>query len=255
MHDWQSLKPIYIFCPKCGDRAWIAEDHSLHNDNSKVDSVTINGVNVIEDFVSQEEENSLILAIDSRKPWVESQEGRRKQDYGPKISFLKRKVSVGNFGGFPDFSVTLFERMSAKHPDLIQNFVPVEFCILEYTPQRGSYIRPHYDDTWIWGDRLITVNLLSDTALRLTKEFKIPPYEILIKMPSRSLIVIKGEARYDWHHSINRYDIKARRVALTWREFSDEIVADQEYRDFVTEVFSISNQIEPVTQATTDSNS
>lgn len=244
MSQWKSEKPIYFFCPECGNKAWIAESHNDHHEGSGIDSVLIDGVYVIRDFISEEEEKQLVNAVDTRKPWVPSQEGRRKQDYGPKVSFLKKKASVGNFGGFPDFAVRLFDRMHTNHSDLMNDFIPVEFCILEYTPERGSYIRPHYDDFWVWGDRLITVNLLSETILRLTKEFKIPPYEIAIRMPARSLIVIQGEARYDWHHGICRYDIRSRRVAMTWREFSNEIVHDEEYKDFVAEVFSIASQIE-----------
>lgn len=246
MTDWSHTKPKYIFCPKCGDKAWISDDHSLHLLSKVEDGVKIQGVHVFEDFISLDEEGQLVPLIDSKQPWQPSQEGRAKQDYGPKVSFLKRKVSVGNFGGFPDFAVSLFDRMQTNNSDLLGDFVPVEFCILEYTPERGSYIRPHFDDKWIWGDRLITVNLLSDTVLRLTREFKIPPYEILIRMPARSLLVINSEARYDWHHSINRYDIKSRRIAMTWREFSDEIVQDEEYKDFVMQVMTIANQMESV---------
>lgn len=242
MACWKSSKPIYIFCSSCSDKAWIEDDHNKHHQHSNVDHVDIRGVSVIEDFVSEIEENQLITSIDTREPWVPSQEGRSKQDYGPKVSFLKQKVSIGNFNGFPDFAVDLFSRMQLNYPKLFNDFVPVEFCILEYKPERGSYIRPHFDDKWIWGDRLITVNLLSETCLRLTREFNIPPYEIVIKMPARSLIVIQGEARYDWLHSINRYDIKSRRIAMTWREFSEEIVKDEEHRDFVSDVFNIAGQ-------------
>lgn len=246
---WRSQKPVYIFCSRCGNKAWIVDDHSKHNEQSGVDNINIVGVHVLDEFVTPCEEKSLISVIDTKKPWVDSQEGRRKQDYGPKVSFLKKKVAIGNFCGFPDFAMYLFNRMKIQHGHLLDKFIPVEFCILEYTPERGSYIRPHYDDIWIWGDRLITVNLGSDTALRLTKEFKIPPYEIIIKMPARSLIVIQGEARYNWHHSISRYDIKSRRIALTWREFSGEIISDPEHREFVDEVFSIANQVEiPLSQ-------
>lgn len=242
MANWGATKPIYIFCPECADTAWISDDHSRHNQSSEIDSVRIGGIHVVKDFISQDEEGQLVTLIDSRQPWVPSQEGRAKQDYGPKISFLKRKVSVGNFGGFPDFAVSLFNRMQETSPSILGDFVPVEFCILEYTPERGSYIRPHFDDKWIWGDRLITVNLLSETVLRLTREFNIPPFEIAIRMPARSLLVISGEARYDWLHSINRYDIKSRRIAMTWREFSDEIVKDEDYKDFVLQVLTIANQ-------------
>lgn len=242
MIEWKSSKPVYIFCPKCGDRAWLIEDHNQHHENSKIDFLPITGIFVIEDFVSQEEENQLIPLIDA-KQWVPSQEGRSKQDYGPKISFLKKRVSVGGFAGFPDFALHLFNRMQTNYSEVLGDFVPVEFCILEYKPERGSYIRPHFDDKWVWGDRLITVNLVSATVLRLTREFNIPPYEIVIKMPARSLLVIQGEARYDWLHSINKYDIKSRRIAMTWREFSEEIVKDEQYKDFVTEVFLIANQV------------
>lgn len=241
MTDWVSSKPIYIFCQACGNKAWISENHEQH-DGSQTSWVSIEGVFVGENFISEEEERQLVPIIDSRQPWVPSQEGRSKQDYGPKVSFLKKKASVGNFGGFPDFAVNLMNRMQVQHPKMLGDFVPVEFCILEYTPERGSYIRPHYDDKWIWGDRLITVNLLSATTLRLTREFKTPPFEILIRMPARSLIVIQGEARYDWHHSIRRYDIRSRRIAMTWREFSDEILHEDEYREFVGEVFAIASQ-------------
>lgn len=246
MQDWKSHKPVYYFCSSCGNKAWTQEDHKLHHERYGIDSVCIEGVTVILEFITELEENLYIQAIDSRKPWIESQEGRRKQDYGPKVSFLKRKASVGNFGGFPDFAVDLFARMLCNHSKLLQDFVPVEFCILEYTPSRGSYIRPHYDDFWIWGDRLITVNLLSDTILRLTKEFHVPPYEIFIRMPARSLVVIQGEARYEWYHGINRYDIKSRRVAMTWREFGQEILEDDSYKSFVDETFSIANQVEKI---------
>lgn len=235
---YKSTKPIYIFCPDCGDKAWIQNCHSLHNEISGIDKIDIGGVFLVKDFISTEEEKQLVSSIDTSSPWVPSQEGRAKQDYGPKVSFLKRKVSLGNFAGFPNFANSLFHRMQINYPDLFNDFVPVEFCLLEYTPERGSYIRPHFDDKWIWGDRLITINLLSDTILRLTREFNIPPYEIAINMPARSLLVLKGEARYDWHHSINRYDIRARRIAMTWREFSTEIVEEKEHHDFIEEVFS-----------------
>lgn len=234
-------KLIYYFCPYCGDRAWLNEDHSLHHKNSTIDYIDINGVTVVHEVVNHDEENKLTSAIDKAKQWVISQEGRRKQDYGPRVNFLARKVSLGNFNGFPLFARNLLTRIQQNHEEALGDFIPVEFCILEYTLQRGSYIRPHYDDKWIWGDRLVTVNLLSETILRLTKEFNLPPYEIAIKMPARSLVIISGEARYDWHHSINKYDIKSRRIAMTWREFSTEVIYDPNYSKFVGDVFKIAS--------------
>eukprot|EP00920_Eleutheroschizon_duboscqi_P018068 GHVT01043194.1.p1 GENE.GHVT01043194.1~~GHVT01043194.1.p1 ORF type:complete len:676 (-),score=40.63 GHVT01043194.1:430-2457(-) len=45
------------------------------------------------------------------------------------------------------------------------DFHPVELCVLDYRSERGSFIPAHYDDAWLWGDRLVTVNLVSDVIL------------------------------------------------------------------------------------------
>lgn len=235
-------KLIYFYCPKCRNRAWLDKDHKIHNDDSGVDHIEIQGVAVIEDAIEFVEEDHFMTLIDTPNVWKQSQEGRCKQDFGPKVNFLAKKASVGDFAGFPLFAKNILRRFQTQHHDLLGDFVPVEFCILEYAPERGSYIRPHYDDTWIWGDRLVTLNLGSGTILRLTREFNIPPYEIAIDMPPRSLVVIYGDARYNWHHSIKRFDIKSRRIAMTWREFSQEIVADQQWSGFVKDVLSIANK-------------
>ncbi|VDP94903.1 unnamed protein product [Echinostoma caproni] len=47
-------------------------------------------------------------------------------------------------------------------------FDAVELCNLEYTSDRGACIVPHLDDVWLWGDRLITLNLCSPTVLCFT---------------------------------------------------------------------------------------
>lgn len=47
----------------------------------------------------------------------------------------------------------------------LRGFRPAELCNLDYSPARGSAIDPHMDDDWIWGERLVTLNLLSPTYL------------------------------------------------------------------------------------------
>lgn len=105
-----------------------------------------------------------------------------------------------------------------------------------FSPERGSSIDPHFDDFWIWGERLVTLNLLSTTVLTLTLPNS-NDYCIRIIVPPRSILVIygtlillnliikiilfrlfKGDARHLYHHSIYRSDIKDRRIAITYRE-------------------------------------
>lgn len=117
-------------------------------------------------FLSDDEENSLLKGIDNTT-WDLSQSGRRKQNFGPKCNFKKQKIQLGNFTGFPAFSKFVQEKF--KSVPILQNYRTIEQCSLEYNPERGASIDPHIDDCWIWGERIITVNLLADSVLTMTK--------------------------------------------------------------------------------------
>lgn len=111
-----------------------------------------------------------------------------------------------------------------KDYPVLKDFIPVELCNLEYTPERGSAIDPHFDDFWLWGERLVTLNLLSDSVLCMTKE-DLPNIEVHVPLTRRSLIVVYGPARTDWKHGIHRNDITQTRLAITLRELSSEFQA------------------------------
>ena len=135
------------------------------------------------------------------------------------MNFKKRKLKLDNFTGLPQFSKTLIERMWQQVPAL-SDFQPVELCNLEYIPERGSSIDPHFDDFWVWGERLVTLNLLSDSILTFSNGGH--DTEVAVPMPARSLIIVGGAARYKWKHAIKRQDIVSRRIAVTLRELAQE---------------------------------
>ena len=260
--EGQTVTKVYHFCRVCRDKAWIDSDHQNH---SKVtfpteaqanlssgacsdfipitgvfigeevvdacsDFIPITGVFIGKEVITPEEESSLIAAIDSGDKWIDSQSGRRKQDFGPKVNFKKKKIKWAEFHGFPAYLNQIFNRikkeLSSEVENVLENFDPIELCHLEYDPLRGSSIDPHFDDEWLWGERLVTLNYLSTTYLTLTR----PPgvensdlgVEMKIKLPPRSLLVLSKDARFKWMHSIKRSDIVSRRVASTWREATDE---------------------------------
>lgn len=133
-----------------------------------------------------------------------------------------------------------------RNYEILKDFFTIEQCFLEYDPNRGASIDPHIDDCWIWGERIVTVNLLADTVLSLIKyngepidrKYNLNCYYSLnnksddvqhstandvivhIPLPRRSLIVLSDEARYMWEHFILRNDIKSRRIAIAYREFT-----------------------------------
>ena len=106
------------------------------------------GAFVIENFVSAKEENELALYMDSGE-WISSQSGRRKQDFGPKANFKKKKAKMGTFHGLPKIMTPIFERINAAK-SFLGNYEPVECLFLEYLSENGAHIDPHFDDNWLW---------------------------------------------------------------------------------------------------------
>lgn len=245
----------YVFCPFCNKawQGWNASDYTKHP-NHNGNSIEYSGVYIDLNFLNEEEEKRLIEGIDGM-PWDLSQSGRRKQNFGPKCNFKKRKLQLGNFNGFPRFSKFVQEKF--EDVGILKDFQTIEQCSLEYTPEKGASIDPHIDDCWIWGERIVTVNLLSDSVLTMTyndqpnrynldcvkdypailncddgnenynkKPFKITlgnsdDYPVVrIPMPRRSLLVLYGAARYNWEHQVLREDVSERRVCLAYREFT-----------------------------------
>ncbi|XP_053187197.1 alpha-ketoglutarate-dependent dioxygenase alkB homolog 4 [Scomber japonicus] len=190
------------------------------------------GVFLWENFISEEEEEELIRSMD-QDVWNHSQSGRRKQDFGPKVNFKKKKVRFAGFSGLPASSRDLVLRMQ-RDPSLA-DFRPVEQCNLDYHPERGSAIDPHLDDSWLWGERLVTVNMLSDTVLTMSlrqcglhddgpTEEEEEEVHVAVRLPRRCLVVLFGEARHRWKHAIHRTDVQQRRVCSTYRELSQEFL-------------------------------
>ncbi|GCC38280.1 alpha-ketoglutarate-dependent dioxygenase alkB homolog 4 isoform X1 [Chiloscyllium punctatum] len=140
---------------------------AIGNDDSSLSGWTFPfpGVFLLDDFVNEEEETKLVNLMDNDE-WKPSQSGRKKQDYGPKVNFKKHKLKVGSFSGLPCFSHFLLNRM-IQYP-VLKSFLPVEQCNLDYRPERGSSIDSHFDDWWLWGERLVSLNLLSETILSMS---------------------------------------------------------------------------------------
>ncbi|XP_044261340.1 alpha-ketoglutarate-dependent dioxygenase alkB homolog 4 [Tribolium madens] len=243
----------YVYCPQC-NVAFPGWDSSPEHPDHHGAPIEFPGIYIQLDFLSPEEETKLMKGIDEM-PWDSSQSGRRKQNFGPKCNFKRNKLREGDFAGFPKFSEFVQEKF--REVPILRDFQTIEQCSLEYDPQRGASIDPHIDDCWIWGERIVTVNLLSDSVLTMTYNrknnyynlnlvetypavlnekgdwngtggcYKVKPFQndsfypvVRIPMPRRSLLVMFNSARYDWEHQILREDIGERRVCLAYREFT-----------------------------------
>ncbi|XP_017152391.1 alpha-ketoglutarate-dependent dioxygenase alkB homolog 4 [Drosophila miranda] len=272
--QFQQLEP-WSYCVQCErlysgwDTTAVQTDHQQHD---KAKGLPMPGVLVQEQFLSKDEGLQLMTELDALR-WDISQSGRRKQNFGPKTNFKKRKLQVGTFAGFPK-STEYVQRRFDEVP-LLRNFQTIEQCSLEYEPSKGASIDPHVDDCWIWGERVVTVNCLGDAVLTLTvyeeqqagkynldlvadyendllepllPEKQLSAYKgkvLRIPMPNLSLIVLYGPARYQFEHSVLREDVVERRVCIAYREFTPMYIAgaDQEKGDPVREKSQIFWQI------------
>ncbi|XP_064620505.1 alpha-ketoglutarate-dependent dioxygenase alkB homolog 4-like isoform X2 [Lineus longissimus] len=209
----------YIYCQDC-EKAWSDLNTLSSHPEHSGQSINFPGILIMNNFITEEEEQKLVQEIDEI-PWVDSQSGRRKQDFGPKVNFKKKKLKLQVFSGLAPFSRLLID--SIKQIEKLKDFIPVEQCQLEYVPERGSAIDPHFDDFWLWGEHLVTLNLVSGTYLSMTHDDK-PGVLVLVPMDRRSLITVFGPSRYEWKHGIRREDIRERRLAITFREFTPEFL-------------------------------
>jgi len=169
--QFQQLE-AWSYCIQCDllqpgwDTNHVQKDHENHK---KDEGLPLPGILVQEEFLSVDEGAQLIADLDDL-PWDISQSGRRKQNFGPKTNFKKRKLRLGSFAGFP--RTTEYVQRRFEDVPLLRGFQTIEQCSLEYEPSKGASIDPHVDDCWIWGERVVTVNCLGDSVLTLT------PYEV-----------------------------------------------------------------------------
>ena len=154
-----------IFCYKCNhiisSKNWNTFhvdtcDHcTVHNGST---AKRFNGVQIIPEFIDELEESELVNQLDLLE-WDTSQSGRRKQNFGPRANFKKRKTKAGeNFKGFP--LCTQFIQDRFKTVPSLEGYQTIEQCSIEYRPETGASIEPHIDDCWIWGERIVQLNML-----------------------------------------------------------------------------------------------
>ena len=189
------------------------------------------GVFLITDLFS-EEETLQILEEMNKQAWVDSQSGRKKQDYGPKINYKKRKVkNLKEDVCFPSYlDQTISPKLKSVNCPIVSltDFTIAEMGNLLYSPTNGSSIDPHIDDYWIWG-RIVGVNLKSDCCMTFSKEVEIDTndldnkirvlYEINVPIKKNDVYIMSGSSRYIWKHGIKRESIPSERIVVTLREF------------------------------------
>jgi alkylated DNA repair dioxygenase AlkB len=178
----------------------------------------IPGLHYLPEFIGPAREQELLAVID-RQPWL-TELRRRVQHYGYRYDYKGRKVTPEMYlGPLPDWARALAEELRLRG---LMPRTADQLIVNEYEPGQG--IAPHVDCVPCFADTIASLTLGSSCLMEFTHvktRAKIPLF-----LAARSLVVLTGEARYDWRHAIpgrksdqheGRSVARGRRVSLTFR--------------------------------------
>ena len=182
----------------------------------------IRGLQYVENYIDEYQHDWSLKWIDEHEhQWLDDLK-RRVQHYGFKYDYRARKVDMDmHIGELPEWLNRLSEKLYA---DGYMPEVADQVIVNEYEPGQG--ISSHIDCEPCFKDTIVSLSLGAGCVMNFTnksdKTKKIPVW-----LAPRSLVVLKGEARYEWLHGIaaRRWDEwdgekheRQRRVSLTFRK-------------------------------------
>ena len=185
-----------------------------------IEKKEIPGLWCMKNYITSERHDKLLAQVDEQV-WLDDIK-RRVQHYGFKYDYRARKVNYGmHIGELPEWLEELSKELywGKYMPE-----VPDQVIVNEYLPGQG--ISAHVDCEPCFKDTIVSLSLGSNCVMNFTNKLD-KAKRIPIWLEPRSLIIMKGEARYKWLHSIpargwdewegERHDRK-RRVSLTFRK-------------------------------------
>jgi alkylated DNA repair dioxygenase AlkB len=180
----------------------------------------ISGLVYIGDYINTNSQDLLLQWVD-QQAWLGDLK-RRVQHYGYKYDYKARRIDDNMYlGALP----RQLERLALKlHDDGWMPYLADQVIVNEYEPGQG--ISSHIDCEPCFDDTIISLTLGSGCIMNYTNKAE-RSQVIPIWLEPRSLIVMQGEARYQWLHSIparqkDEYNgqaiMRERRVSLTFRK-------------------------------------
>ena len=148
----------------------------------------IEGLTIIPDFITEEEEDELMHHIYD-KSW-DGTLRRRTQQYGWTYNY--RDHGVEKTKPLPDWIEFIQDKLQSE--GYIDN--PMEQLIInEYIPGQGIY---WHKDSFVFGEKILSISLGSACLFQLRR------YNLLqnIYLRPRTLVIMTGEARYKFQHGI-----------------------------------------------------
>jgi alkylated DNA repair dioxygenase AlkB len=181
-------------------------------------SASIPGLSVLDEWIDAEQERALLAAVDA-SPWRDDL-ARRVQHHGFRYDYRARSVDASmRLGDLPPWAAALADRIAREG---LAERAPDQVIVNEYQPGQG--ISRHVDCVPCFGPTVLSLSLASSCVMDLHAPDG--PEKIAVALRPRGLLVLTGEARSRWSHSIagRKSDLldgarvpRNRRVSLTFR--------------------------------------
>ena len=204
------------------------------------------GLYVIEDVITPKEEDHMFQNFKVRK-W-QNLSHRRVQHFGYRFIYGMNGVNKNkDFVDIPDYIKLPLKSenyKSFRNSENVENLKKSldgdnfdQITINEYKP--GSGIPPHVDSHAPFEEPIISVSLFSDIVMTF-KNLKTSE-EIHIFLPKRSALILTGEIRYLWNHTIASRKIdrvekellfRRTRLSLTYRMTKPKNLCICKYPEF-----------------------
>ena len=197
------------------------------------------GLIYIRNFITTEEEQMIVSRLDTDNSWSDMLL-RRVQHFGIEFDYFNKTVGKSAKEPFPEWASTLahkIERLindehslqSHESPCSNNQLISLEqLTCNEYLP--GVGISSHCDTHSAFGDFIPVVSLLTPITFDMVAGPEVTSSErkVSLWIEPRSLLIMSGESRYGWKHSISKRiadidpmnckTLRSRRISLTFRE-------------------------------------
>ena len=190
--------------------------HSLFETAKEIPN--IKGLAYVPDYITVEQEEELLAAIDTQV-WS-SELKRRVQHYGYKYDYKARTVDQNQYlGNLPGWLNPVAQRL---HTEGYFQRDPDQVIVNEY--EVGQGISAHTDVVSAFGSTITSLSLGSGCVMQFSNPDTSEKHDIYLD--PRSLVIMSGDARYKWKHAIpaRKSDVvdgvkceRSRRVSLTYR--------------------------------------
>jgi alkylated DNA repair dioxygenase AlkB len=155
----------------------------------------IAGLTLMDNFITAKEHDDLLRSIQQQR-WS-TQLSRRVMQFGWAYSYSRTAA-------FPDKTTPIPDFMQPVCNQLVESkwfsVPPDQIIVNEYKPGQG--IAAHTDNVRFFSDTVASLTLASHCIMILNNKATGETHSLYLR--PRSLLVLSGEARYDWTHEIKK---------------------------------------------------